>query len=262
MKRLSPSQHTMARCVVCLLAMSNFTAAPSQVDIVAAQSRQQAQKRNGVPSAPPKDSAASTQSDKGAQKKAPPKIYQVSNCRDIDNLITEYTACRLTLRGKFVEYIEADPKIEKFGPYLIYLGCGAKADDCKDEWTLLNPNTGKRQFINSELPAFDGIVSSPTFKWPYVAYLGYTPTRADRGRFECVVYDWKAQQTLRRLTAFVAPLPETDAAGMSPPPAFSRDRKTVTCSCDTCDGKPHVFKMSLTDASSQPNPSKDQKKGR
>lgn len=142
--------------------------------------------------------------------------------------------------------------VEKFGPYLVYLGCGARADEYCENWTLLEISSGKRQVINKKLPAFDSILSSPTFKWPFISYLGYTPTRRNKGRFDCVAYDWKTQETIRRLTAFVAQPLATDFPGVSPPPTFSRDGKSVTCRCDECDGKPHVFKMSLTDEPLKP----------
>lgn len=185
-----------------------------------------------------------------AQTKPQP-IYRLDKCRTMQDtadglpLLYEYDVCRLTFKGRFKEYVDKMYGVEKFGPYLVYLGCGARADEHCENWTLLEISTGKRQKINNKLPAFDFILSSPAFKWPLVAYMGFTKTRPDRGRFECVAFDWRNQEVIRRLTAFVAPLPATDSPGVSPQPVFSQNGQVVTCRCEECDGKPRIFKMSL-----------------
>lgn len=65
------------------------------------------------------------------------------------------------------------------------------------QWKVLSTRTGALK--NLKLPGFDSFTSTPSFSWPYVAYVEVGATRAhNRQDVYCVVYDYQTQAVKHR----------------------------------------------------------------
>ena len=160
--------------------------------------------------------------------------YKLGPKRQFETESYGFFAQELFIDGHSEGFVSADFAPAKFSKdYLVYQSCHLdkqtrEPDGCMD-W-VIHDFTKKESSI-LKLPGFNPFFSTPSFRWPYVAYVS-VPKDLNSRAVSCVIVKWPekivfANSSIQLEKNFLA----TDFPGVFLPPTFQQGKEKMEVNC-------------------------------
>jgi hypothetical protein len=133
---------------------------------------------------------------------------------------------------------------------LFYKPCVPSGDriDCNTScasYEVFNQRNGETAKLDSYLSSFDNYLSSPSFKWPYVAYVAVLPNKqSGQVNYECRAVHWVQKERTASVFLVGGTVPPAQQASF-PFPVFDITGKVVTCRYRDTAGRIHEKQLPL-----------------
>jgi hypothetical protein len=147
-----------------------------------------------------------------------------------------FKAQKVTFRGRNLGYVRTGSLAAFSGRYFVFESCKKGSDEEPDtcvDWRLLDTTTGK--VTKLILPDFNPFYATPTFRWPYVAYVSAPAGQGARTSVRCHLFNWQTQKLISSSPVSIDPdLLGTDFPGVFLDPLFetANGKLVVTYSFD------------------------------